>query len=73
MDQAQPPRRSIKELNVKSAWAISFVLVLAGCSPEQSQNIGAQPKKTVDKVSTDISKAMRQGQGSERLKEEEPK
>ena len=41
----------------------------SGCTEEQSRNIGAQPKKTVDRVSTDVNKAMQQGQGSERLKE----
>jgi hypothetical protein len=51
---------------------ISLALaLLAGCSPEQSKSIGQQPKKTVDKVTTDINKAMQQGQGSERLKEEQ--
>jgi len=52
---------------------LSLVLGLSACSPEQSKSIGQQPKKTVDKVTTDMQKAMQQGQGSERLKEEEPK
>jgi hypothetical protein len=46
---------------------------LAACSPEQSRNIGAQPKKTVDSVSSKTGAAMQQGQGSERLKEGEGK
>jgi len=47
-------------------------MVLAGCTPEQSKEIGNAPKKTVDKVTTDINKAMQQqGQGSERLKEDQ--
>jgi len=41
--------------------------VLAACSPEQSANVGAQPKKTMDRATTDVNKAMQQG--SERLKE----
>ena len=49
-----------------------FSVVLAGCTPEQSKEIGNTPKKTVDKVTTDINKAMQQqGQGSERLKEDQ--
>jgi hypothetical protein len=47
------------------------VLLLAACTEEQSRAIGQQPKKTVDRVSTDVNKAMQQGQGSERLKEKE--
>ena len=47
-------------------------LLLAACTPEQSKEIGNQPKKTVDKVTTDINKAMQQGgQDSERLKEDQ--
>ncbi len=53
--------------------ALALLLLAAACSPEQSKSIGQQPKKTIDKVTTDINKAMQQGQGSERLKEEEPK
>jgi hypothetical protein len=47
------------------------VLFLAACTEEQSKAIGQQPKKTVDRVTTDVNKAMQQGQGSERLKEDE--
>jgi len=44
------------------------------CTEEQSKAIGQQPKKTIDRVTTDVNKAMQQGQGSDRLKEEpEPK
>jgi hypothetical protein len=50
-----------------------LALLLAACTEEQSKAIGQQPKKTVDRVATDVNKAMQQGQGSERLKEEEPK
>jgi hypothetical protein len=50
---------------------LGLVLLLAACSPEQSRNIGAQPKKTVDSVSSKIGDAMKQGQGSERLKEDQ--
>jgi hypothetical protein len=45
--------------------------LLWGCSPEQSKNIGQQPKKTVDGVSSKVGDLMQQGQGSERLKEEQ--
>jgi hypothetical protein len=48
------------------------LLGLAACTPEQSTAIGNQPKKTVDKVTTDVTKAMQQGgQDSERLKEDQ--
>jgi hypothetical protein len=45
------------------------VLFLAACTEEQSKAVGQQPKKTIDRVTTDVDKAMRQG--SERLKEDE--
>jgi hypothetical protein len=48
---------------------LALSLLLAACSPEQSKQIGAQPKKTLDKVTTDLNKAMQQG--SDRLKEEQ--
>jgi len=47
------------------------VVFLAACSEEQSKAIGQQPKKTIDRVTTDVNKAMQQGQGSDRLKEEQ--
>ena len=48
------------------------LLAVAACTPEQSTAIGNQPKKTVDKVTTDVTKAMQQGgQDSERLKEDQ--
>jgi len=51
---------------------VVFSLALAACTPEQSKAIGNAPKKTVDKVTTDIGKAMQQGgQDSERLKEDQ--
>jgi hypothetical protein len=51
---------------------ISLVLVLlCGCSPEQSKNLGDQPKKALDGVSSKVGNLMQQGQGSERLKEEQ--
>ena len=50
---------------------VGLVALLAACSPEQSRNIGAQPKKTIDNVTNKINDAMKQGQGSERLKEDQ--
>lgn len=50
---------------------LGLVVAVSGCTPEQSKAIGQQPKKTVDKVTTDVGKAMQQGQDSERLKEEQ--
>ncbi len=46
-------------------------MFLAACTEDQSRNIGAAPKKTLDRVSTDVNKAMQQGQGSDRLKEDQ--
>jgi hypothetical protein len=53
--------------------AIAVVLTLAACTPEQSKNIGNQPKKTIDNVTNKINDAMKQGQESERLKDAENK
>jgi hypothetical protein len=50
---------------------LSLVLALFGCTEEQSKAIGQQPKKTVDRVTSDVNKAMQQGQGSDRLKEDQ--
>ena len=51
---------------------LGLMLALSGCTPEQSKAIGNAPKKTIDKVTTDIGKAMQQGgQDSERLKEDQ--
>jgi hypothetical protein len=49
-----------------------LAVALAACTPEQSKEIGNAPKKTMDKVTTDVNKAMQQGgQDSERLKEDQ--
>ena len=50
---------------------LAAALALAACSEEQSRSVGQIPKKTVDKAATDVQKAMQQGQGSERLKEDD--
>ena len=52
---------------------LSLVLALAAYTPEQSKNIGAQPKKTIDNVTNKVQDAMKQGQDSERLKDAENK
>ena len=49
---------------------MALLLAAAACTPEQSKEVGRIPKKTVDKASADVHKAMQQGQGSDRLKEE---
>jgi hypothetical protein len=46
-----------------------LILVLAACSPEQSRDVGAQPKKTMDRATTDLNKGLQQG--SDRLKKGE--
>ncbi len=53
-------------------------LLLAACGDkvpesEAARRLGQQPKKIVDRVTTNVGSAMQQGQDSERLKEEEPK
>jgi len=55
-------------------FAVTLVLLLVACTPDQSKNIGAQPKKTVDSVSSKVNDLMKQqGQDSERLKEGDQK
>ncbi|MGH8724188.1 MAG: hypothetical protein ACREU1_04970 [Burkholderiales bacterium] len=44
-------------------------LVLVACTEDQSKAIGQQPKKVIDRATSDVNKAMQQG--SERLKEEQ--
>ena len=56
---------------MKHCLPILLAMALCACTPEQSNEIGNAPKKTIDKVTTDVGKAMQQGQGSERLKEEQ--
>ena len=59
------------------ALLIGAVLVLAACGDkvpesEAARRIGQQPKKTVDSVSNKVNDLMQQqGQGSERLKEDQ--
>jgi hypothetical protein len=55
----------------RTSVALAALLALAACTPEQSQEIGRTPKKTVDKAAADVQKAMQQGQDSERLKDAE--
>jgi hypothetical protein len=51
-----------------------LVFAAAACTPEQSRNIGAQPKKTIDSASSRVTQQMQQGgQDSERLKDAESK
>ena len=40
---------------------------------EAAKRIGQQPKKTIDSVSGKVGDVMQQGQGAERLKEQESK
>ena len=53
------------------AFALAAALALAACTEEQSKSVGQIPKKTLDKATADVNKAMQQGQGSERLKEDQ--
>lgn len=55
----------------RTSLALAAALALAACGEEQSKSVGQIPKKTLDKTSADINKAMQQGQGSERLKEDD--
>jgi hypothetical protein len=57
---------------MKHSVAMLLAMALCACTPEQSKEIGNAPKKTIDKVTTDVNKAMQNaGQGSERLKEDQ--
>jgi len=55
----------------RTSLALAAALALAACTEEQSKSVGQIPKKTVDKAAAGINKAMQQGQGSERLKEDQ--
>jgi hypothetical protein len=55
----------------RTSLSLGLLLAVAACTPEQSQEVGRIPKKTLDKTATDINKAMQQGQGAERLKEDD--
>jgi hypothetical protein len=52
-----------------------LILALSGCDfsaeKEAAKRVGDQPKKTVDSVSSKVGNLMQQGQGSERLQEEQ--
>ena len=50
---------------------LAAALALSACTEEQSKSVGQIPKKTIDKAADGINKAMQQGQGSERLKEDD--
>jgi hypothetical protein len=52
---------------------LGLALAMTACTPDQSKNIGAQPKKTIDSVTNKVQDAMKQGQDSERLKGAENK
>ena len=61
---------------IEALLVVAFLLAACGDKVPESEaarRLGQQPKKIVDRVTTDVGKAMQQGQGSERLKEEEPK
>ena len=55
----------------RTSLAFAAALALAACTEEQSKSVGQIPKKTLDKAAAGINKAMQQGQGSERLKEDQ--
>ena len=56
---------------LRTSLAIAAALALAACTEEQSKSVGQIPKRTLDKATGDVQKAMQQGQGSERLKEDQ--
>ena len=56
--------------------ALALFVIAAGCGDkvpesEAAKRIGQQPKKTVDSVSSKVGDLMQQGQGSERLREDQ--
>ena len=55
---------------------LTAILLLSACGDkvpesEAAKRVGQQPKKTVDGVSSKVGDLMQQGQGSERLKEDQ--
>jgi hypothetical protein len=55
---------------------LSVIFLLSACGDkvpesEAAKRIGQQPKKTVDSVSSKVGDLMQQGQGSERLREDQ--
>jgi len=56
---------------LRTELVLAAALALAACTEDQSKSVGQIPKKTVDKAAADVGKAMQQGQGSERLKEDQ--
>jgi len=56
---------------LRTSLAVAAALALAACTEEQSKSVGQIPKRTLDKATGDVQKAMQQGQGSERLKEDQ--
>ena len=56
--------------------ALALLVLAAACGDkvpesEAAKRIGQQPKKTVDSVSSKVGDLMQQGQGSDRLQEEQ--
>jgi len=56
---------------LRTSLAVAAALALAACTEEQSKSVGQIPKRTLDKATGDVQKSMQQGQGSERLKEDQ--
>ena len=55
---------------------LTAILLVSACGDkvpesEAAKRIGQQPKKTVDGVSSKVGDLMQQGQGSERLREDQ--
>ena len=40
---------------------VFLAVLLAACTPEQSESLGQQPKKTLDRAQNNLDKAMQQG------------
>ena len=55
--------------------ALALAISLSGCDfsaeKEAAKRVGDQPKKTVDSVASKVGNLMQQGQGSERLQEDQ--
>ena len=48
---------------------VFLAALLAACTPEQSESLGQQPKKTLDRAQNNLDKAMQQG--AERNKDDQ--
>jgi uncharacterized lipoprotein len=77
VDQEEPAGRHLEELAAveKAVFACLAVFLLSACGKmpesETSKKIGEQPKQIIDKVTTDVDKAMQKN--AEQMRDAEKK